>query len=384
MKKILIAVDPYETRVAIVEENVVVETYVERRDRRSLLGNVYLAKVDNVLPGMEAAFLDAGLDKNGFLYVDEIVLPELSDRERRKKRIEQLIRNGQSLLVQVTKDPMGTKGARMTMDTSFAGRFLVYAPDGSGYGVSKRLDDHERDRLRDLVRKLKPKNGGGLIVRTAARGAKLPELERDLELLEAQWQALTQRAKGLRAPALVHQEVDLALEMVRDDLRIEVDEVVTDDEATYDRIRAYVEQHSPEFLPRIKLHSGQAPLMRRYQVEDGQCWWTKRYLGKHDVSYKGYNEGKGIWGLWEIPPSYKGGFHIWPESRITTGIDASMAKMWLSELEFRVADQCLQLHGGMGYAHDSPISAIWTHARVHRILLGTSEIHRVAIGKSLG
>jgi ribonuclease G len=270
MKKILISADPYETRVAIVEDNVVVETYLERATRRSLLGNVYLGRVDNVLPGMEAAFIDAGLPKNCFLYVDEIVLPELDDRERRKKKIEQLIKNGQSLLVQVVKDPMGTKGARVTMDVSLAGRFLVYSPDGKGYGVSKRLPDGERDRLRDLVKQLQPKGGGGLIVRTAARGAQREELERDLQLLEQQWAAIQAAAKRktVKAPALIHEEVDLALEMVRDDLRVEVDEVITDDEATYERIRAYVEAHSPEFLPRIKLHQAQTPLLRRYQVED--------------------------------------------------------------------------------------------------------------------
>jgi ribonuclease G len=270
MKKILISADPYETRVAIVEDNVVVETYLERATRRSLLGNVYLGRVDNVLPGMEAAFIDAGLPKNGFLYVDEIVLPELDDRERRKKKIEQLIKNGQSLLVQVVKDPMGTKGARVTMDVSLAGRFLVYSPDGKGYGVSKRLPDGERDRLRDLVKQLTPKGGGGLIVRTAARGAQREELERDLDLLEKQWASIQAAAKksSVKAPALIHEEVDLALEMVRDDLRVEVDEVITDDEATYERIRAFVETHSPEFLPRIKLHQAQTPLLRRYQVED--------------------------------------------------------------------------------------------------------------------
>jgi ribonuclease G len=270
MKKILISADPYETRVAIIEEDVVVETYVERATRRSLLGNVYLGRVDNVLPGMEAAFIDVGLEKNGFLYVDEIVLPELEDRERRKKKIEELIRPKQSVLVQVVKDPMGTKGARVTMDVSLAGRFLVYTPDGKGYGVSKRLPDGERTRLRDLVKQLEPRNGGGLIVRTAARGAQREELERDLELLEQQWEAIQKlaKARGTRSPALIHEEVDLALEMVRDDLRVEVDEVITDDEVTYERIRAYVEQHSPEFLPRIKLHTAQTPLMRRYQVEE--------------------------------------------------------------------------------------------------------------------
>src|SRR5215207_3965334 len=267
MKKILIGADPYETRVAIVEDSVVVETYVERAERRSLLGNVYLGRVDNVLPGMEAAFVDVGLDKNGFLYVDEIVLPELDDKARRQKRIQELIRPRQDLLVQVVKDPMGTKGARLTMELSFAGRFLVYAPEGTGYGVSKRLDEDERERLRGLVKKLQPRDGGGLIVRTAARGAELAELERDLRLLEELWDEIRASAKQGGAPRLVHQEVDLALEMVRDDLRVDVDEVVTDDDATFERIRSYVEQHSPERVDRVKLHAAATPLLRRYGVE---------------------------------------------------------------------------------------------------------------------
>ena len=271
MKKILISADPYETRVAIVEDNVVVETYLERATRRSLLGNVYLGRVDNVLPGMEAAFIDAGLPKNCFLYVDEIVLPELDDRERRKKKIEQLIKNGQSLLVQVVKDPMGTKGARVTMDVSLAGRFLVYSPDGKGYGVSKRLPDGERDRLRDLVKTLTPKGGGGLIVRTAARGAQREELERDLDLLEKQWATDQGRREeedrqgagadprggrprardGARRPPRRGRRGDHRRRRPR-----------TSGSARY------VETHSPEFLPRIKLHQAQTPLLRRYQVED--------------------------------------------------------------------------------------------------------------------
>ena len=267
MKKILIGADPYETRVAIVEDSQVVESYIERAVRRSLLGNVYLGRVDNVLPGMEAAFVDVGLEKNGFLYVDEIVLPELDDRARRQKRIQELIKPRQDLLVQVVKDPMGTKGARLTMELSFAGRFLVYAPEGTGHGVSKRLDEDERERLRDLVKKLSPRDGGGLIVRTAARNAQLPELERDLRLLEELWDRIRASAKQGGAPRLVLPGGRPRLEMVRDDLRIDVDEVITDDEPTYARIRDYVEQHSPEMVDRVKLHNAAAPLLRRYEVE---------------------------------------------------------------------------------------------------------------------
>ncbi len=268
MKKILISADPYEARAALVEDERVVETYIEREERRSLLGNIYLAKVDAVLPGMEAAFLDAGLDKNAFLHVDEIRIEGLDRRARRSRRIQDLVRSGQTLMVQVVKDPMGTKGARVTMDVSLAGRFLVYVPDGEGGGVSKRLPDGERDRLRDLVKQLEPRLGGGLIVRTAARGAQLEELQRDLALLEAEWEAITARAADAPAPSLLHREADIALALVRDDFRQDVDELIVDDEATYDRIVGYVQEHSPELVPRVRRHHAQTELLRRYGVQE--------------------------------------------------------------------------------------------------------------------
>ena len=149
VKRMLTSADPQEVRVAIVEGGKLSEAYIERRGRRSIVGNIYKGRVDAVLPGMEAAFVDIGLPKNGFLYVAEIVLPELDDRERRSKRIQELIQPGQDVLVQVTKDPMGTKGARLTMEVSLAGRFMVLVPGGDGIGISRKLSDVERRRLRD-------------------------------------------------------------------------------------------------------------------------------------------------------------------------------------------------------------------------------------------
>ena len=268
MKKILISADAYETKAALVEGERVVETYIERDERRSLLGNIYLAKVDTVLPGMEAAFVDAGMDKNAFLHVAEIRVEGLDQRARRSKRIQDLVKGGQSLLVQVIKDPMGTKGARVTMDVSLAGRFLVYVPDGEGGGVSKRLSDGERDRLRELVKQLKPRLGGGLIVRTAAKGAELAELERDLALLEDQWETIRERIKTAPAPSLVHGELDIALQLVRDDFRQDVDELIVDDQATYDRIVSYVQERSPELVSRVHQHQAQTELLRRYGVDE--------------------------------------------------------------------------------------------------------------------
>lgn len=268
MKKILISADAYETKAALIEDDRVVETYIEREERRSLLGNIYLAKVDTVLPGMEAAFVDAGMDKNAFLHVAEIRIDGLDQRARRSKRIQDLVKGGQSLLVQVTKDPMKTKGARVTMDVSLAGRFLVYVPDGEGGGVSKRLPDGERDRLRDLVKQLKPRLGGGLIVRTAARGAELAELERDLALLEDQWEGILERIKTAKAPSLIHAEVDIALSLVRDDFRQDVDELIVDNKAMYDRIVSYVQERSPELADRVRRHTAQTELLRRYGVDE--------------------------------------------------------------------------------------------------------------------
>src|SRR5207342_2193764 len=178
-KTILVSADRGETRVAVLESKTkggkrdVAELYIERRGRRSIVGNIYKGKVDNVLPGMEAAFVDIGLERNGFLHVDEIVLPNGEQAPKRGRgtgkgrRIDELIKPGQEIVVQVVKDPLKTKGARLSMNVSIAGRYLVYAPQGSGVGVSKRLPDAERTRLRKLIDKVDI-GKGGVIVRTAA------------------------------------------------------------------------------------------------------------------------------------------------------------------------------------------------------------------------
>ncbi|HMG98477.1 MAG TPA: Rne/Rng family ribonuclease [Gaiellales bacterium] len=269
VKRMLISADPQEVRVAIVEGGKLSEAYIERRGRRSIVGNIYKGRVDAVLPGMEAAFVDIGLPKNGFLYVAEIVLPELDDRDRRSKRIQELIQSGQDILVQVTKDPMGSKGARLTMDVSLAGRFMVLAPGGDGVGVSKKLEGPERDRLRDLLRKMKTHEDAGLIARTAAQGASLDELERDVRLLEKLWSVSRGHAQRAEAPALVYAEPDLSLQMVRDDFRADVAELVIDDERQYHRILAYVRRTSPELAERVKLYKGKRPLFQRYEIEQG-------------------------------------------------------------------------------------------------------------------
>ena len=183
----------------MLEDDKVAEVYLERPERRSIAGNIYLGQVDNVLPGMEAAFVEIGLEKNGFLYVDEIVGPELERGHGRK--IQDLISRGQTILVQAVKDPMKTKGARLTTQISLPGRFVVFVPQGEGLGVSRRLDDDERPRLKDILKKLEVKEGG-VIVRTAAEGASEEDIERDLVFLQRLWKSIQAKAKdgdGARA-----------------------------------------------------------------------------------------------------------------------------------------------------------------------------------------
>ncbi|HET8893520.1 MAG TPA: ribonuclease E/G, partial [Gaiellaceae bacterium] len=186
-RELLVSVDVGEQRVAVLEDDKVAEVYLERPERRSIAGNIYLGQVDNVLPGMEAAFVEIGLEKNGFLYVDEIVGPELERGHGRK--IQDLISRGQTILVQAVKDPMKTKGARLTTQISLPGRFVVFVPQGEGLGVSRRLEDDERNRLKDILKKLNVKEGG-VIVRTAAEGASEEDIERDLVFLQRLWKSI--------------------------------------------------------------------------------------------------------------------------------------------------------------------------------------------------
>src|SRR5207248_1153803 len=214
-RELLVSVDVGEQRVAVLEDDRVAEVYLERPERRSIAGNIYLGQVDNVLPGMEAAFIEIGLEKNGFLYVDEIVTPELEGKARHGKKIQDLISRGQTIMVQAVKDPMKTKGARLTTEISLPGRFVVYQPNGDGFGVSRRLDDEERARLKEILKGLDLK-GGGVIVRTAAEGASAEDIERDLLFLQKLWKAIDARAKKAKPPTLLYQEAELPLRVTRD------------------------------------------------------------------------------------------------------------------------------------------------------------------------
>jgi ribonuclease G len=265
-KEILASVDVGEQRVAVLEDGQVVEVYLERPGRRSIAGNIYKGVVDNVLPGMEASFVEIGLAKNGFLYVDEIVVPELEGK-RQHRRIQELIERGQEVLVQAVKDPMGTKGARLTTEISLPGRFLVFVPFGDGIGVSRRLDDAERERLKVICKDLELTEGG-LIVRTAAEGATKKELEGDLALLQKLWSTIRGRGARAEAPALVYQESELPLRIVRDLFIRDFERVIVDHERTFRRIVGYLKRTSPELAAKVELYKGGEPLMIRSGVDE--------------------------------------------------------------------------------------------------------------------
>ncbi len=257
------SVDRAETRVAILEDGRAAECYIERRGQRSVVGHVWKGRVENVLAGMEAAFIEVGLDKNGFLHVDEVAALGVP---KRKRQIADLLKRGDEVLVQATKDAMGSKGVRLTMQLSLAGRFVVYVPFGDGIGVSKRLGDDERTRLRSICGAL-PLETGGLIVRTAAAGASARELARDLAYLKRLWETLQQRGDLAKAPTLLYSEADISLRVIRDLLNADVDEVLVDDEAQFERITGFLRRTSPEMAERVRHYTDATPLLAAHGVE---------------------------------------------------------------------------------------------------------------------
>jgi len=264
-RELLISVDVGEQRVALVEDDRVAEVYLERPERRSIAGNIYVGRVDNVLPGMEAAFVEIGLEKNGFLYVDEIVVPELEGK-RHGKKITDLIQRGQQILVQAVKDPMKTKGARLTTEISLPGRFLVYVPNGEGLGVSRRLEDAERNRLKDILKRIAPSTGG-VIVRTAAEGASAEDIERDLVFLQRLWKTIQARQKLATGPELVYQEAELPLRIVRDLFAGDFVAAHVDSERTYKRIVGYLKKTSPHMIERVHKTKDKEPLFAKFGVD---------------------------------------------------------------------------------------------------------------------
>jgi ribonuclease G len=276
-KTILVSAERGETRVAVLEskqkggQRDVAELYIERRGRRSIVGNIYKGKVDNVLPGMEAAFVDIGLERNGFLHVDEIVLPGGEQAPKRGRgsgrRINELIKPGQEIVVQVVKDPLKSKGARLSMNVSIAGRYLVYAPQGSGVGVSRRLADKERDRLRKMVDRTY-KGPGGLIVRTAAHGAKKPDFVREISYLQRLNEVLERRTEETKGPALVFQEADLPVRVLRDVFLSEFEKAIIDSPKQFERVTSFFQRTAPELVGGVELYEDSKPLFEKWKIDE--------------------------------------------------------------------------------------------------------------------
>jgi ribonuclease E len=242
----------------------------ERDEATSIDGNIYLGRVQNVLPGMEAAFIDIGTPKNGVLYRGDVAY-DPDEVEEKQPRIERLLKNGQSIVVQVTKNPIGAKGARLTQEVSLAGRFVVMVPSQpSTYGISKRLPDDERKRLRRVLEDLRPPDAG-LIVRTAAEGATAEELERDVRRLREQWEQISALAERSKPARLLYQEPPLVTRLLREEFTKEYRGVLIDDRTLYEEIRGYVEAIAPELADRIEYFDEEEegiPLFERHHVHE--------------------------------------------------------------------------------------------------------------------
>jgi ribonuclease G len=264
-REMLISHDPSETRVGVLEDDKLVEFYIERA-KRSVVGNVYLARVRDVLPGMQAAFVDVGLEKNAFLYVDEVVAPEgIEDMPRRD--IQQLLKPGQQVMVQVLKDPMGTKGARVTTDVTLPGRFLVLMPFSEFVGISRKLPEDERDRLHKIIEAAAPA-GMGLIVRTAASGATEKDLLSDLEFLSRLWKRVQHQATEALPPEVIYTEMDLALRFVRDVFSEDFRRLLIDDKATFEKVVSFLKKTSPQLVRRVALHREKVPLFDYFGLNE--------------------------------------------------------------------------------------------------------------------
>ncbi len=257
------------TQIAVVEDGVVVEHYVARSEESSLIGNVYLGRVQNVLPSMEAAFVDIGRGRNAVLYSGEVDWEAASEGAAPgPRRIELALKTGDSVLVQVTKDPIGHKGARLTSQISLPGRYLVYVPGGSMNGISRKLPDTERTRLKTILKEILPESAG-VIVRTAAEGATEEQLTTDVQRLQAQWDALSTQVEGAQAPELLHSEPDLLVKIVRDVFNEDFLKLIIAGANAKSTIERYLEQVAPDLIARIEEYPSDNDPFVEYRVNEG-------------------------------------------------------------------------------------------------------------------
>src|SRR5690349_18510636 len=275
-KEMIVSTNGHETMVAILEDDLVAEVFVERERQPGVVGTVYKGRVSKVLPGMQSSFIDIGLERDGFLYVAEVIDTleefdklEAGDEEdkgaavrreegRQQAKIEDLLKEGQEILVQVVKEPLGTKGARLTSHVTMPGRFLVFMPTVDHIGVSRKIESREeRSRLRGIVREFRESHGftGGVIIRTAAAGRPKEDIVSDLEAFHAIWTGIRQKMESSRAPAVVYQEQSLVSKLLRDLLTEDFQAIKIDNAQEYQRVLELVQRILPSLGPRVKLYS---------------------------------------------------------------------------------------------------------------------------------
>ena len=257
------------TQIAILEDNILVEHYVNKSSNISYVGNVYLGKVQNVLPSMEAAFVDIGKGRNAVLYAGEVNWDETGLADNKERKIERVLKTGQSVLVQVTKDPIGQKGARLTSQISLPGRYLVYVPGGGMSGISRRLPEGERNRLKDILKNLIT-DDEGVIVRTAAEGASEEELTRDVTRLKAQWEDIKKKSENTstKAPSLLYGEPDLAIRVIRDIFNEDFRKLTVQGTEAWDDIHNYLGHIAPELMAKVEKWTGAKDLFTENRVDE--------------------------------------------------------------------------------------------------------------------
>jgi ribonuclease G len=297
-EEILINVTPQETRVAVIENGVLHETYIERTRKRGLVGNIFKGRVSRVLPGMQAAFIDIGLERTGFLHTSDIVDAgnlegENIARDLQETSIEKILTENQEILVQVIKDPLGTKGARLTTRLSIPSRFMVFIPDYPIIGISQRIEDEEeRERLRQLILQSQTEvmplavgagsnvivhnaksypdilKRGGFIARTAAEGITEANMQKDINYLHKLWESIDEQVPSISAPDIVYEDLPLAMRVMRDMVHDDIESILIDSKETFDKAVSFTDRFTPEFKDRVEYYSGERPILDLHSAED--------------------------------------------------------------------------------------------------------------------
>ncbi|WP_370261420.1 ribonuclease E/G, partial [Limnobacter sp.] len=274
-EQILVNVTPQETRVAIVQHGAVQELHIERTSTRGIVGNVYLGKVVRVLPGMQSAFVDIGLERAAFLHVADLWEHRTYNHHQSRQgttpppAIEKMVFEGQTIIVQVSKDPLGTKGARLTTQISLAGRMLVHLPQDPHIGVSQRIENEdEREELRAKLTRLLPENTGGFIIRTHAEEATDEELVADVNYLRTRWREMLELTRSKPAPSLIYEDLTMAQRVVRDLVSSDTQAILIDSKETFKNLEVFAATYASEVKDRLQLHQGERPLFEMYNIED--------------------------------------------------------------------------------------------------------------------